>query len=205
MKKLVVAAFAVAFAAAAQAASVSWTIMNVKEATATGSSVNIAAGSYSAYLFVTANTTGVTLTTTTKAAVLDMLSQAHDGGDWTTLSASLASASAANGKNAAAGNWSGATGLDGFSTGSLTAFAVIFDAATIASANNYYVIDTEKTATFSSATGAKTLGFGTQATNSALAIDANPGTSWTSIAPEPTSGLMMLLGMGVLALRRRRA
>lgn len=32
---------------------------------------------------------------------------------------------------------------------------------------------------------------------------SNPG--WYAVAPEPTSGLMMLLGLGALALRRRRA
>ena len=29
--------------------------------------------------------------------------------------------------------------------------------------------------------------------------------SWTAVAPEPTSGLLMLVGLGALALRRRRA
>ena len=30
-------------------------------------------------------------------------------------------------------------------------------------------------------------------------------TAWTAVAPEPTSGLLMLVGLGALALRRRRA
>lgn len=37
-------------------------------------------------------------------------------------------------------------------------------------------------------------------------IDGNPAPAWSSAAvPEPTSGLLMLLGMADLALRRRRA
>ena len=36
--------------------------------------------------------------------------------------------------------------------------------------------------------------FGSQASN-----------GWTAMAPEPTSGLLMLVGLGALALRRRRA
>ena len=38
------------------------------------------------------------------------------------------------------------------------------------------------------------MSFGTQASN-----------GWTAMAPEPTSGILMLVGLGALALRRRRA
>jgi len=34
---------------------------------------------------------------------------------------------------------------------------------------------------------------------------ANHGTAWTKAVPEPTSGLLMLVGLGALALRRKRA
>lgn len=34
---------------------------------------------------------------------------------------------------------------------------------------------------------------------------AESRTGWTAAAPEPTSGLLMLIGLGALALRRRRA
>ena len=33
----------------------------------------------------------------------------------------------------------------------------------------------------------------------------NAGGTWTEVAPEPTSGLLMLVGIGALALRRRKA
>lgn len=36
-------------------------------------------------------------------------------------------------------------------------------------------------------------------------LSTNAQTSWTAAAPEPTSGLLMLLGIAGLALRRRRA
>lgn len=204
MKKLVIATFAVAFAAVAQAATINWAITNVKEASASGSSVNAAAGSYSAYLFVTANSSDVTLTTCTKAVVLEALASAHTGGDWSSISSNLASLSATHGTNGSAGIWSGvAPDMTGFSSGSVTAFAVLFDASTITDAKNFYLLDADKTASFTSSTGMKLMSWGSQAEKSALPIDSPAG--WTSIAPEPTSGLMMLLGMGVLALRRRRA
>ena len=38
------------------------------------------------------------------------------------------------------------------------------------------------------------MSFGSQASN-----------GWTAMAPEPTSGLLMLVGLGALALRRRKA
>ena len=192
MKKLMIVCVAVAMAAVAQAASVSWTISNVYSPS--DSTVKVAAGSMSAWLFVTANSTDVTtgIPITTLAAVEAVLAS----GDLTGLS----SLAAANGINSSAGMFTGATGLEGFSSGSLTAFAVVVDSTDLASAQNYFLASggTEKTATFTSATGAKTLGFGSQAT---ITQSAN---GWQAV-PEPTSGLLMLVGLAGLALRRRRA
>ena len=194
MKKLVLMGVAMAVAVATQAASVSWTITNVYSPS--DSTTKAAVGSASAYLFVTANTTDVTtgIPVTTLAAVQAVLSS----GDLTGLS-SLAAASKSN---AAAGGFTGATGLTGFSSGSLTAFAVVVDSTDLASAKNYYLVSggAEKTATFTSASGAKTLLWGDQ-----TSYTQGAG-KWTSTSvPEPTSGLLMLLGMAGLALRRKRA
>ena len=190
MKKLMIACVAMAMAAAAQAASVSWTITNVYSPADT--TAKVAAGSMSAWLFVTANSTDVTtgIPVTTLAAVQAVL----DSGDLT----GLATLSAAHGTNAAAGNITGATGLDGFSSGTLTAFAVVVDSTDLASAQNYFLASggETKNVTFTSATGNKSLAFGSQAT-----ITQAAG-AWTAV-PEPTSGLLMLLGMAGLALRRR--
>ena len=46
--------------------------------------------------------------------------------------------------------------------------------------------------------------YSTAKTASFTAIKFNQAT-WTAVAPEPTSGLLMLVGLGALALRRRRA
>ena len=49
-----------------------------------------------------------------------------------------------------------------------------------------------------------TVAFGTQATTSRSTVTTAGGNGWYAV-PEPTSGLLMLLGMAGLALRRRRA
>ncbi|MBQ8124380.1 MAG: PEP-CTERM sorting domain-containing protein [Kiritimatiellae bacterium] len=192
MKKLLIALAAVATAALVQAASVSWTISNVYSPS--DSTAKVATGSMSAWLFVTANSTDVTtgIPVTTLAAVQAVL----DSGDLTGLS----SLAAAHGTNSSAGMFTGATGLEGFSSGSLTAIAVVVDSTDLATANNYFLAGngTEKTATFTSATGIKTLGWGSQATITQSA------SGWTAV-PEPTSGLLMLLGLAGLALRRKHA
>ena len=41
--------------------------------------------------------------------------------------------------------------------------------------------------------------------NVALQFGTQASTAWTAVAPEPTSGLLMLVGLGALALRRRKA
>ena len=192
MKKLMIACVAVAMAAVAQAASVNWTISNVYSPS--DSTAKAAVGSMSAWLFVTANSTDVTtgIPVTTLSAVQAVL----DSGDLT----GLASLSAANGTNSSLGMFTGATGLEGFSSGSLTAFAVVVDSTDLASAQNYFLASggAEKTATFTSATGAKNFGWGSQAT-----ITQAAG-GWTAV-PEPTSGLLLLLGMAGLALKRKVA
>ena len=60
------------------------------------------------------------------------------------------------------------------------------------------------------ATGTKAMSFNLKTTSQAAALDISggyQGAGWytTAAVPEPTSGLLMLLGMAGLALRRRRA
>ena len=184
MKKLMLMCVAVAVAAVAQAAGINWTVSNVY---VPGSTTDkITAGSCMAYLFVTDNTTDVAgLTTTSLAAVQAVL----NSGDLTGL-AGLAAVTKAN---TGAGLWSGATGLTGFSSGSLSAFVVLIDGLDAATAGNY-MITGEKSVSFISATGSKM-----------LAYDSQAGNTWqTAAVPEPTSAMLLVLGVAALALRRKQ-
>lgn len=77
----------------------------------------------------------------------------------------------------------------------ITTYAIVFDVgdATPTGASKYIVSSTE-TITFANAGQART-STGLNMSNS----------TWTAVAPEPTSGLLLLLGMAGLALKRKRA
>ena len=196
MKKLMVLLGAAVCAVGVQAASINWTISNVYsvgDSTAKGDG-------YSAYLFITDNSSNVSgLTVTTLAAVTAALG----GDDWATTVAGLSSAhqTMSNGTFVTQ-----PTGISSdFASGSVSAFAVVFDSDDIATANNYYLVNDggTKTVSFTSSTGAKNFAFGSQATGSA------DSSKWAATpsegVPEPTSGLLMLCGLAGLALRRKRA
>ena len=188
MKKIIILGISTILAVASNAASINWTITNVYQPGSTTD--KIVAGTAIAYLFVTENTTDVTtLATTTQETVLNLLKS----GQMT----DFAKKAALSKSNAAVGNFVGATGLSSkFSSGTLTAFAIIFDNADISSAKNYMLVSngSEVSVAFTSPNGTKTLAFGDQTTTSQ--------TGWVSI-PEPTSGLLMLLGVAGLALKRK--
>ncbi len=88
----------------------------------------------------------------------------------------------------------------GYSAGDTFAgyFAVVVD-------DNIYIGPTTSVET--PATGEKGMSFNAKATSQAAAITTGTYSTagWYSAVPEPTSGLLMLLGVAGLALRRRRA
>lgn len=182
MKKLIVMLGAVACAIGVQAATLNWTITGVKFSSDATSDLT----KYTALLYFSdaVGTVGSTFDTVAQTDAIAALTGSGVASGYV-LAKNLNSAGAAT----------GATGLSSaFGAGdSVTGYAIILDG----SIDNYsnYIIAGPATATFTSATGAKALGFGTQAS-----------AAWQSAAvPEPTSSLLMLVGLAGLALRRKRS
>ena len=184
MKKLMIAAVAVALAACAQAASFSWKTSATGKVYQPGSTTLL--GTATAYLFDSSAVTQASLVSAFVDGTLDL----------TTGNISSQSISS--------GVISSKTFEDGTAVGDqLTAyFATV---VTIESKDYLFISDTVSGYGVEGKT--TQLSFSAKNASQAAALDANKGYSaagWYAV-PEPTSGLLMLLGMCGLALRRRRA
>ena len=180
MKKLMFMLAAATMAACSQAASVDWTCTNVKD----GSGNAISGIAY----FVNA----ATLSQSDAAAFTK-------ASDWTT-----ALSGAYSWTPSTAGKYTAAAAVDNAKLGlsdatASQAYLVIFDTATITDASHYYMTEVKSFDTYAG-TETASVKWGSQSAASQAAG------AWTSVnVPEPTSGLLMLLGMAGLALRRKRA
>ena len=180
MKKIMIALAVVAFAAVAQAASLNWSITaKVVTESPTGSATTGRASFYTALVFMSSD-----------AAAVD---SALAAGDFSALSGLAVSTVQA----AKAGGFSGT--VADLTGSSATIFTVVFDTQASGDALNtakYYLKSEAVTQnTYSGTDAATTANF-----------DSSFGkSSWTAVAPEPTSGMLMLVGLAGLALRRRRA
>ena len=178
MKKYLAFAAFMAFIGIAPAAQLGWTATVIYEPGTT-----TLANGYSIYLFITeqSGSFGADITT-----VSDITSLIKSKGD-------VASKAAAN-ASITAGRAPGQTGYNGnnFAAGdSLSAFAVIFDAADAASASNYILTET-KSVSWKSGTGTVNLPFGSQ-----------KNATWTAV-PEPSTAVLAFAGLALL-LKRRKA
>ena len=182
MKKLMVILAAMVIATATQAASFSWKTTSTGKLYGAGSTTTLASGT--AYLFDS--------TTVSQQALLTAI---LDGTGISTLSFS-SSASVSAG---AIGN----TSFDvpaGYDSGdTFSAYFAVVDG------DNVFISDL-KTAT-TPATGNAAMSFNAKSDSQAAAMSSTSFTSggWYTAVPEPTSGLLMLVGLAGLALRRRRA
>lgn len=182
MKKLMIAAAIICAAIVSQAASVDWTCTLVKKGSSGDSNSGIA------YLMLASDVADFTALKGKGAeAINSALNKAL---------ISYTPGTAGNYKHDAVSNAS--LGLaDGTEYGDV--YLVIFDTATVTDASKFYVTPTKSLLTLTGDNTAS-LSFGSQST--ASKSDAN----WGSVAaPEPTSGILLLLGMAGLALKRKRA
>ena len=187
MKKLMIAAAIVCAAVVSQAASADWTVGSMYD----WNGINLdtpeynLANNYATYFVVATESFGVDAM---KAALAD--------GDFSWMTTQKNQTS----KNPMAGGEAGNTTPDDWfgNDETVKAFAVVFNNSDHAQADYAYVseIGSDKTGGQGQAAF---IGF--DLTNSYI-----PG-NWTQVqnVPEPTSGLLLLLGVAGLALRRRRA
>ena len=184
MKKLMIAFAAVAVAASVNAASVSWNVTGLVNSP-DNDQITSVAGKAMAYLM--------------DASTYDTVTEALAKGDFSGLADATSSAASIVGRGGA-----GISGLTGdiLSPGaSYNGYIVFIDAANTDDAKNYAY-----TAKFT--TSAAGDGGSVQYTTTWAATSATGGSGgWQAAAPipEPTSGLLLLLGTAGLALRRRRA
>ncbi len=175
MKKIILSIGVVALCATIKAATCSWTGAGVA-LYASGDS----ATSYSIYLLDNSVTSASDMAT------------ALSGGDTSLISAATVYQTSGIAVSTTSARWA-VSGIGDYTAGdSYTYYTVIFN-NDMASADAYMITSTlTKTVP---ASGSMAMTFGTQASN-----------TWQTMSvPEPTSGLLMLLGVAGLALRRRRA
>ena len=201
MKKLVIAAFAVAFTAIAQAATVSWGITGVQNASGT----KLTSGH--TYMFFA---TSAEAAQTQIASIIalagtgaDKLTTAMSSAAWNDTKKATAAGTFSIGTSAAMGGYTLPTNADLGLAGGTTyyAYGVLFDTETITDDSHYIIVQGSPT----------TAGFltngDTSSVNKNIIMGSQSGATWYDVAaaPEPTSGLLLLLGMAGLALKRKQA
>ena len=190
MKKLMIAFVAGAIGIAAQAANVTWSVNTVS---ASGTDAN--PEGYIAYFLLAADSTGAA--SAKVWSIADAKTAAASKNADAFSSHSLATAKSLDDEGFAKSAKVTAYASDWVSPGYGNFYAVIFNADSIADATEYMVVGGAE------ADGSLKLTFGTATANQTASLNASSAT-WAAV-PEPTSGLLMLLGVAGLALRRRRA
>ncbi len=183
----------VAIATATQAATVSWTISGVSE----GGTALTAGHTY--MFFATSEAAA----NTAIAALGDLsgasaFTTAMGSSAWNDTKKATAAGNFGIGTSAALGKYTLPTNADLGLSGETQyyAYAVIFDTETISDSSNYIVTNVKSVTTLSN----------DSSLNRAISFGSQSSATWSAVSvPEPTSGLLMLLGVAGLALRRRRA
>ena len=182
MKKLMIMLAAVAMAVAAQAASYSWSVASGRINAGTGASDYATMEGSTAYLMFTSIYSQADAVAAFAAGTLD-------------VSKAISSANVTS-----AGRIS-ATDATASVTANDTAYFVIVKG------DKMYVSTTADAEYWT--VGTADISFESQTSPSksvvGAAADGYSAAGWYTAVPEPTSGLLMLVGLGALALRRKRA
>ena len=190
MKKLIMAAAIVCAAACAQAATMKWSVANVAQYK---DSVD-----YTMLCFIEADSTGAANSMLLNKATAEGYAKAKNYAameDFIAKEKSLeADEGTITGTSTAFSTYKNSWVNEAGGTESGKFYAIIFNAEDIADATAYMITESAEVKYGSAASTAQTANLGA-------------GT-WVEIGadtPEPTSGLLLLLGVAGLALRRRRA
>ena len=176
MKKLLIIATVALAAVSARAASVSWNVTNIQSSPDTA----VAAG-WLVQLYSADTTFSYDAAKAGTITALDSTTSFASG--------TIFRASSSYGNYAA--------------NESFEIYAVVFDASTVEGAKNYIVSDSVAKSINAGGSN-QSVAFGNMAGTTTANMFRN--SSWTAATvPEPTSGLLLLLGMAGLALKRKRA
>ena len=196
MKKLIIIAAVALTAALTQAATVSWSMNGIVD-----SEGNAMSGG-AAYIFCTKGTSATTIDAVT--AALAGLTSPSAVKSWLEANSLTALSSTVSGGSA------GASGVDIEDSGvpaatpSVKLFAVVVDDALFGDATQYVVTTASGNVKTPAANTSNNAGFSISSAAMADSSNWKPANP-SGPVPEPTSGILMLVGLGALALRRRRA
>lgn len=182
MKKLIMAITVVACAVYAHAASVTWACTKV-------------------YQDADNKATGIAyFLNTTDYGTIEEFKSAVSGKGAEAMLAKLGSAY--NWTPSEAGDYS-KTGIENSALGladgtAYSAYIVVFNTTTVTDASKFYVTAAQDITTQSG-------NFSAEATFAGNAAASKSAANWATVAtPEPTSGILLVLGVGLMALKRRK-
>ena len=187
MKKIILTFVAVVTAIVANAASMNWGADYTYNSTGTAGVDRGTTDAWIAYVFDAA--------TTSYSSAQDLFA-ANKGADLAALAVGSTTVAGDD-----YGGFLGQATFSGAAGDSVSAYVVIFDGASVDSSKNMYISEVvTATAPSSGVPGMLTFGEGGDMVGMASAG------AWTASAvPEPTSGLLLLLGVAGIALKRKRA